>query len=153
MRRAQSNTGEFGKMKTIKKYLKQTFKELFRNYFYKYFIIGAALSIGITVTSLVAYSISATFDSGNVLTSGDLKQLKDAITKNSPPVGSIIALHKDMTGGTPPLETPLGDWVECNGQILSDASSPYNGQKIPNLKIAPHNIDIIKKFKSILDAV
>ncbi len=45
------------------------------------------------------------------------------------PIGSIIAWHKSLTG-TPAL--PLG-WVECNGQVLSDPESVYNGQTIPNL--------------------
>jgi len=45
------------------------------------------------------------------------------------PVGSIIAWHKSFTN-TPAL--PDG-WVECNGQVLSDADSVYNGQTIPNL--------------------
>ncbi|MEK6616102.1 MAG: hypothetical protein AABZ32_08340 [Bacteroidota bacterium] len=45
------------------------------------------------------------------------------------PIGSIIAWHKSFTN-TPAL--PNG-WVECNGQTLSDADSPYNGQVIPNL--------------------
>ena len=46
-----------------------------------------------------------------------------------PPVGSIIAWHKDMTG-TPPL--PDG-WVECNGQVISDTRSPYHGLAVPDL--------------------
>ncbi len=45
------------------------------------------------------------------------------------PIGSIIAWHKSFTN-TPAL--PSG-WVEANGQVLNDASSPYNGQTIPNL--------------------
>ncbi len=46
-----------------------------------------------------------------------------------PPIGSIIAWHKSMSG-TPSL--PYG-WVECNGQTLSDPASPYHNQTIPNL--------------------
>ena len=45
------------------------------------------------------------------------------------PIGSIIAWHKSFTN-TPAL--PNG-WVECNGQVLSDAASVYNGQTIPDL--------------------
>jgi hypothetical protein len=45
------------------------------------------------------------------------------------PVGCIIAWHKSLSG-TPSL--PAG-WEECNGQTISDASSPYNGQAIPDL--------------------
>jgi len=45
------------------------------------------------------------------------------------PVGSVIAWLKTFTN-TPALPT---GWVECNGQVLSDALSVYNGQTIPNL--------------------
>ncbi len=45
------------------------------------------------------------------------------------PVGAVVAWMKSMFG-TPAL--PSG-FVECNGQTLSDAGSPYDGQVIPNL--------------------
>ncbi len=45
------------------------------------------------------------------------------------PIGSIQAWVKSMPG-TPALPT---GWVECNGAVLADAGSPYNGQTIPNL--------------------
>jgi len=48
------------------------------------------------------------------------------------PIGTIVAWHKSATG-TPAL--PAG-WVECNGQRLNDAGSPYNGQTLPNLNTA-----------------
>jgi len=47
------------------------------------------------------------------------------------PVGTIMAWHKDFPN-TPPLPA---SWVECNGQVLSDTLSPYDGQTIPNLNI------------------
>jgi hypothetical protein len=47
----------------------------------------------------------------------------------STPIGSIIAWHKSLAN-TPAL--PAG-WLECNGQTVSDAASPYNGQAVPNL--------------------
>ncbi|MCI5228134.1 MAG: hypothetical protein D3918_16160, partial [Candidatus Electrothrix sp. AX2] len=45
------------------------------------------------------------------------------------PVGAIMAWHKDLSSsvGLP------GGWVECNGQVLDDTGSPYNGQIIPDL--------------------
>lgn len=46
-----------------------------------------------------------------------------------PPIGSIQAWHKSLTG-VPVI--PDG-WVECNGQVLSDAESPLDGQTIPNI--------------------
>ncbi len=48
------------------------------------------------------------------------------------PIGTIMAWHKDLAG-VPSL--PDG-WVECNGQTLSDAESPLNGQTIPSLNYA-----------------
>ncbi len=58
----------------------------------------------------------------------------DELNANVPivPVGGIIAWHKDFTN-TPALSS---SFVECNGQTLSDADSPYNGQTIPNLNQA-----------------
>ena len=50
-------------------------------------------------------------------------------TQNGPPIGSIVAWDKNLTG-TPAL--PSG-WVQCDGQTLNDADSPLNGQVIPNL--------------------
>lgn len=46
-----------------------------------------------------------------------------------PPIGSIIAWHKNLTG-VPALP---GNWLECNGQVVSDAASPMDGQALPNL--------------------
>lgn len=45
------------------------------------------------------------------------------------PVGSVIAWHKSLPG-TPAL--PDG-WVECNGQVIADPQSVYNGQTAPDL--------------------
>ncbi len=48
---------------------------------------------------------------------------------NGAPIGTILAWHKNFPK-TPPLSY---GWVECNGQVLDDTNSPYNGQTIPNL--------------------
>lgn len=45
------------------------------------------------------------------------------------PIGSIIAWHKNGAEG---LTLPDG-WVECNGQAISDADSPFNGSTAPDL--------------------
>lgn len=47
----------------------------------------------------------------------------------SPPIGSIIAWHKSVSG-MPAL--PDG-WVECNGGLVVVPGSPIFGQQIPNL--------------------
>lgn len=49
----------------------------------------------------------------------------------NPPVGTVMAWHKNLPG-VPALEVG-GEWVECNGQTLSDAASPLNGRVIPDL--------------------
>jgi hypothetical protein len=46
------------------------------------------------------------------------------------PIGGGLAWLKSLGGNTPALPT---EFVECNGQTLSDAQSIYNGQVMPNL--------------------
>ena len=46
------------------------------------------------------------------------------------PIGAIVAWAKDLDAGIPPL---LPNFVECNGQVLSDGDSPLNGVTIPDL--------------------
>ena len=48
------------------------------------------------------------------------------------PIGSVQAWHKSLPG------TPLlgWGWVECNGQIVADPESPYNGTNVPDLNLA-----------------
>lgn len=48
---------------------------------------------------------------------------------STPPIGTILAWLKSFTG-TPTLPT---NWVECNGQTLSDTDSPFDGETIPDL--------------------
>jgi hypothetical protein len=45
------------------------------------------------------------------------------------PVGSFLAWDKSRPN-TPPLPS---NFVECNGQTISDSESSYNGQTVPNL--------------------
>jgi len=45
------------------------------------------------------------------------------------PIGTILPWAKSLSG-VPAL---WDGWVECNGQVLSDAGSPINGVTIPNL--------------------
>lgn len=45
------------------------------------------------------------------------------------PIGSVLFWHKSLTG-VPSLS---GQWVECNGQTLSDVESPLDGQVIPDI--------------------
>jgi len=45
------------------------------------------------------------------------------------PIGSIVAWAKNL----PSVPDLPASFVECNGQVLSDADSPLNGQTIPDL--------------------
>jgi microcystin-dependent protein len=45
------------------------------------------------------------------------------------PIGGVLAWLKSYTN-TPALPV---NFVECNGQVLADIASVYNGQTIPNL--------------------
>lgn len=60
-------------------------------------------------------------------------------TSQYPPVGSIMAWMQDFAG-TPNLPD---DWVELNGQELSDDDSPYNGYILPDLNGV---LDSVQKF-------
>lgn len=93
-----------------------------------------AVNVGIGLTAPTAtldivgnIKISdGTQGAGKVLTS-DANGL--AVWAMGVPIGAILAWHKNLPN-TPSL--PAG-WAECNGQVLSDAESPYNGQGLPNL--------------------
>lgn len=50
-------------------------------------------------------------------------------TTETVPVGTIMAWAKNIKAG---LALP-SDWVECNGQVLTDQASPLNGTTIPDL--------------------
>lgn len=69
--------------------------------------------------------LESKFTDGDVLPAADLNDTFEAAT----PIGTIIAWHKDFNN-TPTL--PAG-WAECNGQTLSNANSPYDGQTLPDL--------------------
>ena len=73
-------------------------------------VVYVAAAVG-TILDAAIYSISVT------------------LWDSEAPVGSINAWLKSLTG-TPALPA---NWVECNGQTISDANSVYNGIVIPNL--------------------
>ena len=55
------------------------------------------------------------------------KGLLDHVQDTMPPLGAIIAWHKDLAG---PGELPRG-WIECNGQKIS--YGPLTGKSAPDL--------------------
>lgn len=106
---------------------------------------GQYLHVGTNITHLVldstngvtwAYSTSNAF---NQFQPGYLRvypivsnSSSSTITTNMiAPIGSVQAWLKSFAG-TPAL--PSG-WVECNGQVLADAASVYNGATLPNLNV------------------
>lgn len=66
---------------------------------------------------------------GEVIDANNVNDTNDAIIAAGAPIGAVQAWLKSETG-TPPLPSR---WVECNGQTISDAESPYDGQAIPDL--------------------
>src|SRR5205809_990266 len=52
-----------------------------------------------------------------------------ALIDDAAPIGSVKAWLKNLPG-VPALPV---QWAECNGQVLSDAGSPLNGQTLPGL--------------------
>ncbi|MCG8338343.1 MAG: hypothetical protein MJE63_27880 [Proteobacteria bacterium] len=52
-----------------------------------------------------------------------------------PPVGSIIAWHKNLPGTNQVLPA---EWMECNGQEVTDPNSPYYGSNLPDLNNQAH---------------
>lgn len=90
-------------------------------------MVTIGLSPRVTIDQVVA-DIQAGVNSQIAQVRTDNQNMMSVIS-NSIPVGTITAWHKNMRG-TPVL--PNG-WVECNGQILSDSKSVYNGSTIPNL--------------------
>ncbi|MBF0290509.1 MAG: hypothetical protein HQM14_22090 [SAR324 cluster bacterium] len=58
-----------------------------------------------------------------------IKSSSSAPTGNGVPFGTVIAWHKNLIG-TPSLPS---EWVEANGQTISDPDSPFNGQAVPDL--------------------
>jgi hypothetical protein len=50
-----------------------------------------------------------------------------------PPVGAIVAWHKNWSSNLPALPA---NWVECNGQTITDRLSPLYSLTIPDLNSA-----------------
>ena len=71
----------------------------------------------------------ATVQSNVDVISNDVSSVSGEAASFAPPVGTIIGLHKSMTG-VPALP---GTWVECSGQVINDSNSPMNGETVPDL--------------------
>ncbi len=88
-----------------------------------------------TNTRVSARAMNANFGAlDGRLTSQDtrLTTTENAITKIAP-VGAIVAWHEHLGPGT--IELPAG-WLQCNGQLIVDSESPFDGQNLPDLNNA-----------------
>lgn len=89
--------------------------------------------IGVVIIALlggvVLYATQTIFTDGTVISAEQVNSNFTELYNTSAPVGTILAWHKSMAG-TPALSDC---WVECNGQTISDADSPYNGSSVPDL--------------------
>jgi hypothetical protein len=79
------------------------------------------LAITTPSTGLLVYDVT-----GNILMQYNASRWLEV---GSDPIGTIKAWHKDLIN-TPTL--PWG-WEECNGQLVADTESPYNGINVPDL--------------------
>jgi len=51
------------------------------------------------------------------------------VNENITPVGGMVALAKSLSGS---ISLP-SNWEECNGQLISDSDSVYDGVTLPNI--------------------
>lgn len=65
------------------------------------------------------------------------------------PVGSIIAYHENFFTVIPTLPN---NWRKCNGSVVVDVDSPFNGKTLPNLNIAAGSITVGKTTSGTLTA-
>lgn len=96
------------------------------------FGIGICVSLALFGGMVLWAQTLNSFAAGDLISASQLNENFTALqteTAKKPPIGSIVAWHRDFVG-TPSI--PDG-WVECNGQVLSDPSSPYDGLTLPDL--------------------
>jgi hypothetical protein len=74
-------------------------------------------------------AVPNTFVAGTVANPDDVNENFEYLLDMIVPVGGIIPWAKSLTG-VPAL---TDNFVECNGQTLSDGDSPLDGQVIPDL--------------------
>ena len=88
--------------------------------------IGCLVILG---TALLAQAFT-TLQSGDPISSSTMNDNFTNTRDRMPPVGAIVAWHKDFTASPP--ELPAG-WVECDGTAVNDDESIYDGMTLPNL--------------------
>jgi hypothetical protein len=85
----------------------------------------------IGTTQVDSLKISPGASDGYVLTSdaSGKAKWKEPSTIGMVPIGTILPWHKNLTG----VPSLTDQFVECNGQTISDSESPLNGQSTPDL--------------------
>lgn len=99
------------------------------------------LSIPSTISNAKTFSANNTFSGNNTHSGTNTFSGANTFSGNTTgrgilPVGAIIAMNTNLTGVTAVTATTAADangFVVCGGQVISDATSPLNGQTIPNL--------------------
>jgi hypothetical protein len=93
------------------------------------------LSLPSTISNAKTFSANNTHSGDNTF-SGANNFTGNTTGRGILPVGAIIAMNTNLTGVTDVAATTAADangFVVCGGQVISDATSPLNGQTIPNL--------------------
>jgi len=96
---------------------------------------ASTLSGALTVTG-AAIVTGTTTVSGAMTVTGDASFTGNTTGRGILPVGAILPLMSNLTGITDVTATTAADangFVVCGGQTISDASSPMNGEVIPNI--------------------
>ncbi len=109
-----------------------------RNIFRNRRLLVASLLCLVGIPLLHA-AVPNSFSAGSPAVAADVNANFTHLYEVSVPVGGIIGWHKSL--GSVPALPASGKWVECNGQVLSDAGSLLNGQTIPNLNGAAGGAD------------
>ncbi len=73
------------------------------------------------------------FQNGDVIDANQVNANFANLLNRLVPVGAVIPWHKSPISGSVTLPE---QWVECNGQVLDDPDSPFNGLTIPDLNSA-----------------
>ncbi len=88
-------------------------------------IIFAFFSVA---TVLIGQALTS-FQAGELVSAAKINENFDFLKNRAAPIGGIMAWHKNYTGSL----TLTDGWIECNGQVINDTESPFNGMTAPNL--------------------
>ena len=112
----------------------------------KTFLVGLVFSLGfLSGTLLYAITLDlVTFNSGDLIKAADFntnfKNIKTALTTLETqissaelPAGSIIGWDRDLNYPAQLTLPSTSPFVPCDGRVINDATSIYNGKSIPLL--------------------